>query len=412
MRRAFILPAVFCLTAALAACGSAPTAHPTVSPDATARTPAQGTVTPYYIFAETSQARLVSGSAVVEQGGARVPDGRLYLQDRATGSLRLLTTPARFGEGFYADGGALSPDGRTAYTVVNAGGDWALYAIDTGSGAAAPVLSRQTALEHGLTEAEGKTLVVSPDGRQLAFRGYTIRYDEQAGTTTHTNALYLVDLPGGVGAQGAGTSLVRVAIRGTGGLPAPGFDAQGRLVETPERPTRLSEAARGQLQAQDLGVVGRLPVAGTVALSQSFHGSGYAGGSSWGLGLDLAPRPLGTTMAARSIASGVVKNVYSSGCGVYVVVDHTTTTADTYYCHLVTGSPAGYGMAAGKALYEGQPLGTVGNTGVSTGVHLHLALIQGDVFGLRGRDPTRTGCTIAGGNWTVGREYQYLADPC
>ena len=158
--------------------------------------------------------------------------------------------------------------------------------------------------------------------------------------------------------------------------------------------------------------MGRLPIAGTVALTQSFHGSGYAGGSSWGLGLDFAPRPQGTTMAARSIASGVVKNVYASGCGVYVVVDHTTTTADTYYCHLVTGSPANYSITAGKALYEGQPLGTVGNTGVSTGVHLHLALIQGDVFGLRGRDPTRTGCNVSGADWVVGREYQYLADPC
>lgn len=412
MRRAFLLSAVFALTAALAACGSAPSSQVAIHPDATAQQPAQGTVTPYYIFAETSQARLVSGSTVVERDRVRVPDGRLYLQDRGTGNYRLLTAPTRFGDEFYADGGAFSPDGRTAYTVVNAGGDWALYAIDTGSGAATAILNRQTALEHGLTEAEGKTLTVSPDGRQLAFRGYTIRSDEQLGTTAHTNALYVVTLPVGVESQGAGAPLVRVAIRGTGGLPSPGFDSRGQLVETPERPTRLSGAAQSQLQAQDLGVVGRLPVAGTVALSQSFHGSGYAGGNSWGLGLDFAPRPQGTTMAARSIASGVVKNVYASGCGVYVVVDHTTTTADTYYCHLVTGSPGTYGMAAGKALYEGQPLGTVGNTGVSTGVHLHLALIQGDVFGLRGRDPTRTGCTIAGGNWTVGREYQYLADPC
>ncbi|BDP40762.1 hypothetical protein DAETH_07310 [Deinococcus aetherius] len=412
MRRAFIPPVVFTLTAALAACGPLPPAQSTVEHDASVQQPGREALTPYYVFAETPRAHLVSGSTLIGQDRARVPDGRLYLQDRQTGASRLLTPPARFGESFYADGGAFSPDGRTAYTVVNAGGDWTLYAIDTESGAATPILTRQTALEHGLTEAEGKTLTVSPDGRQLAFRGYTIRYDEGLGTITHTNALYLMNLTSRVGAQGAGPSLVKVPIRGTGGLPSPSFDSQGRLVETPGRTPRLSEAVERPFKVQDLGVVGRLPIAGTVALSQSFHGSGYAGGSSWGLGLDFAPRPQGTTMAARSIASGVVKNVYSSGCGVYVVVDHTTTTADTYYCHLVTGSPGTYGMAAGKALYEGQPLGTVGNTGVSTGVHLHVALIQGDVFGLRGRDPTRTGCDIASGNWTVGREYQYLADPC
>ncbi|UQN07929.1 M23 family metallopeptidase [Deinococcus sp. QL22] len=409
MRNLTVISTILSLSTILAACSNETAQSQNLTPPAVQQ-PADVSIIPFYIFTDAAQLRLVSGSAFTEEDKAQVPDGRLYVHDKQKDTYRPVTTTTQFGEHFYADGGALSSDNRTAYTVINANGDWILYSIELQSGQVIPLLNRSTAKQNGLTEVEGETLIVSPNGETLAFRGYTIHNDERSDETSHTNAIYTIDLKSGISAQNI-NRLTKINVQSSGNLPYPNFDETSRLIESPHQTTQVSAEVRGALQAQDLGIVGRLPYQGIAALTDTFHGTGMASGYSWGIGLDFGPRPRDVAKAARAISSGVVKNVYQSGCGVYLKVDHTTTTADTYYCHLETGSPASYGITDGKPVSEGQAMGLIGSTGAAA-KHLHIALIQGDVYGFRGRDPTRAGCNIYSNNWVLLREYEFVANPC
>jgi murein DD-endopeptidase MepM/ murein hydrolase activator NlpD len=68
--------------------------------------------------------------------------------------------------------------------------------------------------------------------------------------------------------------------------------------------------------------------------------------------------------------TGTVRtNAYqASGAGYYVVIHGVITGTDFVYMHLQTASSA----PAGTAVYAGQPIGKVGNTGASEGCHLHF----------------------------------------
>ena len=74
------------------------------------------------------------------------------------------------------------------------------------------------------------------------------------------------------------------------------------------------------------------------------------------------------------IADGVVTKVNPSdnnSLGVYVVVTHNVNGMifDSWYAHMLTGSPM---VVEGQAVKVTQLLGQVGNTGASTGSHLHF----------------------------------------
>ena len=74
------------------------------------------------------------------------------------------------------------------------------------------------------------------------------------------------------------------------------------------------------------------------------------------------------------IADGVVTKVNRSddnSLGVYVVVTHNVNGMrfDSWYAHMLTGSPV---VSEGQAVKVTQILGQVGNTGASTGSHLHF----------------------------------------
>jgi len=62
-------------------------------------------------------------------------------------------------------------------------------------------------------------------------------------------------------------------------------------------------------------------------------------------------------------------NAYQAGgAGYYVVVHGALSGTDYVYMHLVGASP----LAVGQVVYTGQPVGSVGNTGSSSGCHLHF----------------------------------------
>ena len=90
-------------------------------------------------------------------------------------------------------------------------------------------------------------------------------------------------------------------------------------------------------------------------------------------GVDWTPG-LGTPVEA--IADGVVVSMPMSGWGVYVVIQHVIDGQTVYsgYAHLLRGS----NLAIGTPVARGDVIGLVGNTGPTSGTHLHFSVIVGD----------------------------------
>ena len=119
------------------------------------------------------------------------------------------------------------------------------------------------------------------------------------------------------------------------------------------------------------------------------------GYSAMHTGVDFAA-PQGTPVLAAG--AGKVKMAgYNGGYGLYVRLDHTAQIG-TGYGHL---SRLGPGIKPGVAVRQGQVIGFVGSTGMSTGPHLHYEFYRGNApvnplaqkFALRaalsGKDLTR-----------------------
>lgn len=93
--------------------------------------------------------------------------------------------------------------------------------------------------------------------------------------------------------------------------------------------------------------------------------------SSFHKGLDMNP---GEGTPIQAMADGVVSTVVSTdggGLGVYVVIDHVIDgqNVQSWYGHMLTGSIK---VTEGETVKVGQQVGNVGNTGTSTGAHLHF----------------------------------------
>ena len=113
-----------------------------------------------------------------------------------------------------------------------------------------------------------------------------------------------------------------------------------------------------------------------VRISDGFgpRNSPCSGCSSNHRGLDMAG-PQGTRVG--SIANGIVIESVPTdggGLGAHVVVEHRIDGLQvrSVYGHLIAGSPA---VKVGDEVKTGQLVGLLGNTGASTGPHLHLETI-------------------------------------
>jgi murein DD-endopeptidase MepM/ murein hydrolase activator NlpD len=96
------------------------------------------------------------------------------------------------------------------------------------------------------------------------------------------------------------------------------------------------------------------------------------GCSSFHDGIDMTPG-IGTPIQA--IADGVVSRTGnpSGALGVYAIVDHVIAgqKVSSLYAHMLSGSLA---VKVGDRVKVGDLIGLVGNTGQSTGPHLHLGI--------------------------------------
>lgn len=173
------------------------------------------------IYAQESNLILFSGSAKgLEEP---VSDGRLYLLNRTSGAVRLLTTPEAFGEAFFAAGGAIAPDGTRIYTKVNTDVGQGLYAIELQGGK--PELLTTTA-HLNLSDILEDTFVLSPDGQTLAFSAYG-----QSKGPTQLLGVYTLNLA--APQKPEGLKLVQeeeLGQAGIGQVLTPHFNASGKLV--------------------------------------------------------------------------------------------------------------------------------------------------------------------------------------
>ena len=119
-----------------------------------------------------------------------------------------------------------------------------------------------------------------------------------------------------------------------------------------------------------------LPINGMTAadITSSFGGRESPGGigSTNHKGLDLG-FPIGTKVYACEKGT-VIHAGWSGGFGKLVIVDHGNGM-QTYYAHL-----SKINTAKGMKVVRGQNIGEVGNTGNSTGPHLHLGVMVNGSF--------------------------------
>ena len=94
-------------------------------------------------------------------------------------------------------------------------------------------------------------------------------------------------------------------------------------------------------------------------------------GSTYHRGIDF-----GGSGPIKAAGRGVVVEAGpNGGLGNWVRIRHSPTI-ETGYAHMAPGSPI---VSVGQAVSQGQVLGTMGTTGTSTGVHLHLEVFQNGV---------------------------------
>jgi murein DD-endopeptidase MepM/ murein hydrolase activator NlpD len=163
-------------------------------------------------------------------------------------------------------------------------------------------------------------------------------------------------LTAGVGASAPGITRDDYSVRDIASLEAAGF----RIADT------FTNNPAGAIQ---------WPFPVGVPISDGFGARESPGGigSTNHMGVDFAPG-LGTPIQA--IADGVVRFVQpydSGGLGVHVIIDHVVDgrPVSSVYGHMLPGSIT---VAEGQVLKVAQQIGQVGNTGTSTGPHLHLEI--------------------------------------
>ena len=117
----------------------------------------------------------------------------------------------------------------------------------------------------------------------------------------------------------------------------------------------------------------RWPFPAAVPISSGF-GERVApcrGCSSYHKGLDFNP---GAGTPIYAIADGIViQSEYSGGFGQHAIIEHTINgqRVTSIYAHMTGGSSP---LVPGQQVLVGDLVGTVGNSGLSTGAHLHFEI--------------------------------------
>ena len=166
---------------------------------------------------------------------------------------------------------------------------------------------------------------------------------------------------------------VSAAVETVAGPARDGYTVTAKPKPPPvPRPTAVSSAPA----AQTAGLRWPIPAGTRIASSFGPRSSPCSGCSSLHEGVDFSA-PSGAPVHA--IANGVVvqASTYDSGAlGVYLAIKHVIggQVIVSVYAHLQAGS---MNLGVGSQVAIGQVVGQVGNTGASTGTHLHFEIRVG-----------------------------------
>jgi murein DD-endopeptidase MepM/ murein hydrolase activator NlpD len=115
------------------------------------------------------------------------------------------------------------------------------------------------------------------------------------------------------------------------------------------------------------------PVENPVISSGWGHRDSCRACSDYHRGLDFVP---GRGEPVLAVMGGTISKIeYSGGYGVHIIIDHNIygNKWQTLYAHMQKDSiPAN--LKVGSSVEMGEQIGKVGNTGISTGPHLHFEM--------------------------------------
>ena len=97
--------------------------------------------------------------------------------------------------------------------------------------------------------------------------------------------------------------------------------------------------------------------------------------SYWHVAFDITS-PRGVGEVVYPVADGVISNIYTDSYGALIVMISHSVEGKNYtsqYVHLSSYAP---GIYVGMNVSHDTPIGQMGTTGYSTGVHLHLAVLD------------------------------------
>lgn len=161
------------------------------------------------------------------------------------------------------------------------------------------------------------------------------------------------------------------AIAAPSAPPAETPDLQSLSVNVPVLP---SAERAGFAISHFTPVTWPIPAGTRVTSDYGPRRSPCGGCSSFHEGIDWTP---GAGYPIRAIADGVVVEATSGGgLGVHAFIQHNVDgeIVQSGYAHMQYGS---MGLRVGDKVARGQVIGRVGNTGASTGPHLHFMLRHG-----------------------------------
>ncbi|MCW3489016.1 M23 family metallopeptidase [Dethiobacter alkaliphilus] len=109
-----------------------------------------------------------------------------------------------------------------------------------------------------------------------------------------------------------------------------------------------------------------MPAQGRITSPFGWRSSPFTGRNTFHSGIDIGGGNFGKPVLAAA-AGRVVRARYQGGYGNLVIIDHGTYS--THYAHLRS-----FEVQAGDRVEKGKIIGQVGNTGYSTGPHLHFEI--------------------------------------
>jgi len=164
-----------------------------------------------------------------------------------------------------------------------------------------------------------------------------------------------------------------IRLMGVGGSqppsPEPGVDAMLRRLRFEQQSLSEIEGAVKEQEARLKNMPSIWPVQGWVGSGYGYRRDPFTGRREMHPGLDIVA-PTGTPVAAT--ASGrVVYAGWKSGWGRCVEIEHGGGIR-TFYAHCRSLK-----VSVGDNVFRGDVIATVGNSGRSTGTHLHYGVLRG-----------------------------------